>query len=493
MILTFDPHGHRYTLNGRVVPSVTEILRAAYPWTYAGIKPEVLEAAMLRGAAVHTAVRLDETGALDEAALDEDWPEVRGYLTAWRLFRAESPQFSPRFVERPLGHPDGWAGTPDCIGEEYIRATRAIDVVLDLKTGLLGAVREQLAAYAELAAVNGALRHSAHPCQVRRSCLELRPNGTYRRHDPFPTFTVDYARFEDARRSFVAMPQPTIPDDLPDELPFPAADEDTGDLPPDDEDDDQDDPPEDRARVAAAVLAFPPPPPARVQQDLPPLDEEQIIVQRKALTIAEAVLALPLPKAWDEALYRKAADYIQLLGAVEKEIEREHDADCAAAHALWKSLCDRRNAEKTPVLEAKAHAGLINGQLVLFKRRADEAKAIEDARALRAAREREAAAEALRLAAEGRQDEALQVQEDARQAPMPAPPPPAPLPAIRGVATVVTYEYRITNRQAIPEAYFDRILNESRLAQAVKAQGANCTIPGIEVFETAKQRRTGRP
>lgn len=491
MILTFDPDGHRYTINGRPVPSVTQILRAAYPMAaQTHVAPAIMQAAMLRGAAVHTAVRLDEAGELDEAALDAEWPEVHGYLTAWRLFRVESPRFTPRVLEWPLGHPDGWAGTPDCIGEEYISATRAIDVVLDLKTGMLGNVREQLAAYAELARAAGLLRHSAHPCQVRRSCLELRPNGTYRRHDPFPTFTVDYARFEDARRSFV-MPQPTIPDDLPDEpLAFPAADDDAGDLPPDE--DDPGDVPEDEARVAASVLAFPPPAPARVQQDLPPLDDDQIIVQRKAHTLAEAVLALPVPKAWDEGLYRKTADYIQLLGAVEKEIDAEHDEDCAAAHKLWKSLCARRSEEKTPVLEAKAHAGLINGQLVLLKRRADDAQQLEDARRLRAERERQAAAEALRLAAEGRQDEALQVQEDARQAPMQAPPPPAPLPAVRGVATVISYEYRITNRAAIPEAYYDRILNEKRLAQAVRDQGANCQIPGIEVFQTATQRRTGR-
>ena len=76
--LTLDPITHVYTLNGRVVPGVTEIVRATVPGWQAS------EWYLQRGRALHKAVELWNKGTLDEATVA---PEIEGRFRAWKLFR----------------------------------------------------------------------------------------------------------------------------------------------------------------------------------------------------------------------------------------------------------------------------------------------------------------------------------------------------------------------------------------------------------------------
>lgn len=66
----FDPVAHRYTLDGRVLPSVTQILRGLDDFSH--VPARVLERARDRGTRVHSACNLDVLGTLDEATVDDE-------------------------------------------------------------------------------------------------------------------------------------------------------------------------------------------------------------------------------------------------------------------------------------------------------------------------------------------------------------------------------------------------------------------------------------
>ena len=81
--LTFDPKRHEYRIDGEVVPSVTQILGEA------GLIDDRWYTAktQVRGRTVHIVTALDDLGELDESLVDD---EHRGYLDAWRSFKADT-------------------------------------------------------------------------------------------------------------------------------------------------------------------------------------------------------------------------------------------------------------------------------------------------------------------------------------------------------------------------------------------------------------------
>lgn len=123
-VLQFDPREHKYTLNGSVLPSVTQITRFL-SYDYKSTQPWLVELAAERGTAVHEACML-----IDYGEEPEETPEIVGYLVAYRRFLSD---YSPRWVwiERPLASLElGYAGTVDRYG--MIDGNRCI---VDLKTG----------------------------------------------------------------------------------------------------------------------------------------------------------------------------------------------------------------------------------------------------------------------------------------------------------------------------------------------------------------------
>lgn len=121
--LTFEPETHTYAVNGRRVPSVTEIIKAN------GLIEERFldEAAMKRGSYVHEALQFDDEGQLDMEALD---PRLKGYVWAWRAFKQ---QMAPTVleIEKQVYHPVyRYAGTYDRL--LLIKNARWI---VDIKTG----------------------------------------------------------------------------------------------------------------------------------------------------------------------------------------------------------------------------------------------------------------------------------------------------------------------------------------------------------------------
>lgn len=110
--LCFDKEHHRFTVNGKALPSVTQILR------HEGIIPDmkyVTDRGLLRGTYVHSATEYFDNGTLDESTVDE---EIKPYLDCYKQFKAD---YSGKIThaEKRLWHPVyNYAGIVDRITDD---------------------------------------------------------------------------------------------------------------------------------------------------------------------------------------------------------------------------------------------------------------------------------------------------------------------------------------------------------------------------------------
>lgn len=165
--IAFSEARHEYRVNGRVVPSVTQVLSLLQD--FGAVPAEVLARAAEFGSHVHQAVHLWNERQLDEGALD---PALAPYLADWKAFLADTGA-EVNQSELRLAHPIlGYAGTLDSIV-----GMKGKNVLVDVKTGVVPrTVGPQTAAYAELVQV----RHKSFRVQ-RRLCVQLTGEG-YRLH-----------------------------------------------------------------------------------------------------------------------------------------------------------------------------------------------------------------------------------------------------------------------------------------------------------------------
>ncbi|MGH8321909.1 MAG: PD-(D/E)XK nuclease family protein [Gammaproteobacteria bacterium] len=138
--IRFEETGHRYWINGQLVPSVTQVLdTGAFDRVPAGI----LERAKLFGTAVHKAIELWTQDDLDMESLD---PALKPYLDQFIKWMNESP-VRIHLVEQRIGSVRyGVAGTVDlfCF---YNRKP----LIVDIKTGVPSPTHAlQTAAYAQI-------------------------------------------------------------------------------------------------------------------------------------------------------------------------------------------------------------------------------------------------------------------------------------------------------------------------------------------------------
>ena len=181
MSLQFDAELHQYTLDGQILPSVTQVLEACGVVDYSYLPPATRRMALGRGSAVHSATQFDDEGDLDETLLDD---ELVPYVAAWRRFRIETG-FAPLLIEHRNHHPKyGYAGTLDRLGI-FPDGTKA---VLDIKTNSSeGWVALQLAAYCGF---------FESPRAYRRICVEVHKDATYRLIEfPSANYAADFGRF----------------------------------------------------------------------------------------------------------------------------------------------------------------------------------------------------------------------------------------------------------------------------------------------------------
>lgn len=137
MSLEFDEPTHTYRWNGKVVPSVTQVLENVKIIDYDFIPHDTREMALERGRLVHQATHFDDEGDLDEATLD---PMLAGYVAAarnWQRdsgFQVEADDAGKRFIEyRGFQEKFGYAGTLDRRGTIGVNGKR-FATVADYKT-----------------------------------------------------------------------------------------------------------------------------------------------------------------------------------------------------------------------------------------------------------------------------------------------------------------------------------------------------------------------
>ena len=123
-MLEFEPNSHTYTLDGIVIPSVSEVLRFASKELYSSTSAQAMEIAADRGTRVHAATEaLDRTGRAD---ID---PDIEPYVRAYAKFLKDN-KVNWLYTEAPIyGMTRDYAGTIDRFG--FLNGET---VLLDIKT-----------------------------------------------------------------------------------------------------------------------------------------------------------------------------------------------------------------------------------------------------------------------------------------------------------------------------------------------------------------------
>jgi hypothetical protein len=157
-MLEFDAETHTYRFAGKIVPSVTGVLRAIDNFDH--VPAELLERARKFGQHVHAATDLFDRGILDEEDLD---PLLLPYLNAYKLFLSESGFVVEHSEEKVYSARHKYAGTLDKRGK-----WKKTSWLVDLKSGAVPrSVGPQTAGYQQAC---------AEPPR-RRLCLQLKRNA----------------------------------------------------------------------------------------------------------------------------------------------------------------------------------------------------------------------------------------------------------------------------------------------------------------------------
>ena len=181
--LTFDRAHHRYEADGVLVPSVTQILRAAgLVDSYDGIPDHILQFAADRSIAVHQASVYYDDNDLDPDSL---CLEVAKYVAAWRRFRLEHEFKILASEQMHLGKLNGlqFGMTLDRLiqfaGSNGSGKTTILDIKCTREIHRHHAV--QLAGYA--CGLESVGTPTTRLLLYRRLIVQLKPNATYQLHE----------------------------------------------------------------------------------------------------------------------------------------------------------------------------------------------------------------------------------------------------------------------------------------------------------------------
>lgn len=158
---TFDPESHRYTINGRVVPSVTQVLGDLLPGWRAS------EFYLGRGQAVHQCAALVARGV----AFEHD-PRIAGQVEAVRRFVREVQPDIIDVEQQVYSIPYQYGGTLDLLYRLNRPASHRL-CIADYKHSLTPSTIYQCAAYALAAQTRYGEIHEGLG-------VELHEDGTYR-------------------------------------------------------------------------------------------------------------------------------------------------------------------------------------------------------------------------------------------------------------------------------------------------------------------------
>jgi hypothetical protein len=177
--LVFEEEPHRYSVQGKPVPSVTQVIsKAGLGPDFFLVPPEVLALAKQRGVAVHKACELLIQKKLKESTVD---PRIQGYVSAYREFlKTLAPKLiaCEKMMSADIRHQ----------GQRYAVAGR-LDLycwihgerwVIDIKTGPAQAGL-QTAAYAMILSEWSLAATPNAPLVIKkRATLRLDRKGTYK-------------------------------------------------------------------------------------------------------------------------------------------------------------------------------------------------------------------------------------------------------------------------------------------------------------------------
>ena len=168
MTVTYDAETHSYTVDGKRVPSVTEITGVLTAGKYAEVNAAMLQQAQRRGTEVHELCEAIDCG-IDPEELDIA-PELVGYVNAYLAFlRDYSPEWD--FIEKIVCTSE-YAGRADRIG--WIDGKKC---VVDIKTTANMDRISKLALFFQLRAYREAIGGVQTGLGV-----QLRSNGRYTIH-----------------------------------------------------------------------------------------------------------------------------------------------------------------------------------------------------------------------------------------------------------------------------------------------------------------------
>ena len=170
IIPELDRETHTYRLNGRAIPSVTQILEKSGFYEFPFASPEALARARELGTDVHKATELYDRGQLDYNSITD---EVYPYLEGWISFRRDHRELEVVENEHFVYHPAlDFAGTLDRVFQ-----CDRLRIIADVKTGAaLPATGMQTAAYR--AAYNAQHRHDKRVSE--RMSIHLTETGKYK-------------------------------------------------------------------------------------------------------------------------------------------------------------------------------------------------------------------------------------------------------------------------------------------------------------------------
>jgi hypothetical protein len=172
--LTFDKILHQYYWDGRVIPSVTQVIGLTDLINLDGIPQAILANAGQRGTYVHDATELLDKNVLDWSSIEDE--DYIGYVRAWQRFTTkhvkEIIEIEKRVCcfdknEKPL-----YAGTLDRIVKLKDKRTALIDI----KTAR---TLNQEAAGLQLAAYRKAYNNHIDVCLI----VHLHDDGTYKLYE----------------------------------------------------------------------------------------------------------------------------------------------------------------------------------------------------------------------------------------------------------------------------------------------------------------------
>lgn len=167
-VVSYDDETHSYTVDGKRVPSVTEITGVLTAGKYAEVNAAMLAQAQRRGTEVHELCEAIDCGIAPEEL--EIAPELVGYINAYLAFlRDYSPEWD--YLEK-IVHTSEYAGRADRIG--YIDGKKA---VVDIKTTSNMDRISKLALFFQLRAYGEAVGGVQTGLGV-----QLRSNGRYTVH-----------------------------------------------------------------------------------------------------------------------------------------------------------------------------------------------------------------------------------------------------------------------------------------------------------------------